>query len=55
MTILLSIGLAALLIGIAVLMLGVKVFFVKGGKFPTGHAHDNAELKRRGVGCHHDL
>ena len=32
---------AILLIGLAVLLLGVKVFFVKGGKFPSGHAHDN--------------
>lgn len=42
---------AILLIGLAVLLLGVKVFFVKGGKFPSGHAHDNSELRRKGVGC----
>ena len=41
---------AILLIGLAVLLLGVKVFFVKGGKFPSGHAHDNPELRRKGVG-----
>ena len=39
---------AILLIGLAVLLLGVKVFFVKGGKFPSGHAHDNPELAQ---GC----
>ncbi|MCM1051941.1 MAG: hypothetical protein NC349_08260 [Paenibacillus sp.] len=55
MTILLSISLAAILLAMAVLLLGVKVFFVKGGRFPSGHAHDSAELKRRGIGCHHDL
>ncbi len=43
---------SVLLVGIAVLLLGVKVLFVKGGRFPSGHAHDNPELKRRGVGCH---
>lgn len=42
---------AILLIGLAVLLLGVKVFFVKGGKFPSGRAHDNPELRRKGVGC----
>ncbi len=55
MTILLSITLAAVLIGIAVVLLGVKVLFVKGGRFPSGHAHDNHELRRRGIGCHHDM
>lgn len=55
MTALLSITLAAGLIGLAVLLLGVKVLFVKGGQFPTGHAHDNPELRRRGVGCHRDI
>lgn len=55
MTILLSIALAAFLIGIAVVLLGVKVLFVKGGRFPSGHAHDSQELRRRGIGCHHDM
>lgn len=55
MTTLLSIALAALLLGIAVMMLGVKVLFVKGGQFPSGHAHDNKELRRRGIGCHRDM
>lgn len=55
MTLLLYIGLAAVLLGLAVLMLGVKVLFVKGSRFPSGHAHDNVELKRRGVGCHRDM
>ncbi len=55
MTLLLYIGLAAVLLGLAVLMLGVKVLFVKGSRFPSGHAHDNNELKRRGVACHRDM
>lgn len=32
--------LSLLLLAIAFLLLGVKVLFVKGGKFPSGHAHD---------------
>lgn len=34
-----------LLMGLAVLALGVKVFFVKGGRFPSGHAHDIPALR----------
>ncbi len=37
--------LSIILIAFAVLLLGVKVFFVKGGKFPSGHAHDIAALR----------
>ncbi len=51
MKILLPVLLAIALIGVAVVLLGVKVFFVKGGKFPSGHVHDNQELRRRGIGC----
>ncbi len=32
--------LTILLVALAVVLLGVKVFFVKGGKFPSGHVHD---------------
>lgn len=39
---------------VAVLLLGVKVLFVKGGKFPSGHAGANPELRRRGIGCAHE-
>jgi len=28
------------LIAVAVVLLGVKVLFVKGGEFPSGHAHN---------------
>ena len=31
----------------AVVLMGVKVLFVKGGKFPSGHVHDNVALKRK--------
>ncbi|MDE6098836.1 MAG: hypothetical protein K2G24_08115 [Muribaculaceae bacterium] len=46
-TLLLSITLLAA----AFVLLGVKVLFVKGGKFPSGHAHSSPELRRRGVSC----
>lgn len=46
-TLLLSIALLAA----AFIMLGVKVLFVKGGRFPSGHAHSSPELRRRGVSC----
>ncbi|MDE6371736.1 MAG: hypothetical protein K2K92_09650 [Duncaniella sp.] len=52
MPILPVICLSVLLLAVAVVLLGVKVLFVKGGRFPSGHAHDSAELRRRGVGCH---
>ncbi len=42
---------AIVLVGVAVVLLGVRVLFVKGGKFPNGHAHANPELRRRGAKC----
>ncbi len=36
---------------VSVVLLGVKVLFVKGGRFPSGHVHDNPELRRRGISC----
>ncbi len=36
-----------LLLALGVLLLGVKVFFVKGGKFPSGHVHDLPALKNK--------
>lgn len=35
-----------LLLLAAILLLGIRVLFVKGGKFPSGHAHD-IETRRR--------
>lgn len=52
-TMFLTAVLAAVLIGIAVVAMGVKALFVKGGRFPSGHAHDLPELRRRGIGCAH--
>lgn len=50
---LLTIALTAALVGVAVAIMGVKVWFVKGGRFPSGHAHDIPALRHRGIGCHH--
>ena len=49
--VLLSVGLLL----IAVLLLGVKVFFVKGGKFRSGHISGNPHMKKRGIGGAKDL
>ncbi|MCM1021460.1 MAG: hypothetical protein NC343_04565 [Muribaculum sp.] len=42
---------AIILVLAAFLMLGVKVLFVKGGKFPSSHVHDNPRLRSRGFSC----
>lgn len=47
--------LAIILVAAAVILLGVKVLFVKGAKFPSGHAHSSAALRDKGVGCPTDL
>lgn len=46
-----TIFLAVFLVLAAFILLGVKVLFVKGGKFPSGHVHDNAALRDKGIGC----
>ncbi len=38
-------------VALCVVLLGVKVLFVKGGRFPSGHVHDNAALRRQGISC----
>lgn len=38
--------LAVVLIAIAVIGLGIKVLFIKGGRFPSGHAHDIERRQR---------
>ncbi len=35
------------LIAVAVVLLGVKVLFVKGGEFPSGHAHNLPQLNMK--------
>ena len=42
------------IVGLAVALLGVKVFFIKGGRFPNTHIHDNAEMRKRGIKCAKD-
>ncbi len=46
-----TIFLAIFLLLAAFILLGVKVLFVKGGKFPSGHVHDQAALRDKGIGC----
>lgn len=53
-TLFITVAAAIGLVLLAVVMLGVKALFVKGGRFPSSHAHDIPELRRRGVGCHND-
>lgn len=43
--------LAIIIIGLAFVLLGVKVLFVRGGKFPSGHVHDNPALRKKGIHC----
>ncbi|MCM1093688.1 MAG: hypothetical protein NC216_04500 [Bacteroides sp.] len=38
--------LTIILLAVAVLMIGVKIFFVKGGTFKIGHAHDIADVHK---------
>ncbi|MDE5745268.1 MAG: hypothetical protein K2H84_06365 [Paramuribaculum sp.] len=42
---------AIILILVAVVILGVKALFVRGGKFPSGHASDIPALRDKGVDC----
>ncbi len=46
--------LTVILLAIAVVLLGVKVFFKKGGRFPSGHVKDSVALRRKGIGCASD-
>lgn len=51
MKIILVLAISVILLLLAFVLLGVKVLFVKGSKFPSGHVHDNSEMRRRGIGC----
>lgn len=42
---------SAIIIAFSLILLGVKIFFVKGGKFPSGHVSGNKELGKKGIGC----
>jgi hypothetical protein len=46
-----TIFITILIVAIAVLLLGFRVFFVKGGKFPSMHISSNKEMKRKGISC----
>ncbi len=46
--------LTIIMVLVSVVLLGVKVLFVKGGRFPSGHAGSQPELRRRGIGCAHE-
>lgn len=46
-TILITIAVIAL----CIILLGVKVFFVKNGKFPSSHLHDNPVMRKNHIGC----
>ncbi len=46
-----TVFLAILLLALAFILLGVKVLFVKGAEFPSGHIHDSAALRRKGISC----
>lgn len=39
------------IIAIVVLLLGFRVFFIKGGRFPSMHISSNKEMKRKGISC----
>lgn len=43
--------LAIFLVAVAVFLLCVKIIFKKGGRFPSGHAHDIPALRKKGAGC----
>ena len=46
--------LTLVIVAVAVLLLGVKIFFVRGGRFPNTHIHDNPEMRKRGITCAKD-
>jgi len=41
------------IVGASALMLGVRIFFVKGGKFPSPHISDSKHLRDKGISCAH--
>ncbi|WP_300131151.1 hypothetical protein [uncultured Barnesiella sp.] len=38
-------------LALAVILLGIRVFFVKGGRFPSPHISDNKYLRKKGISC----
>ncbi len=49
-TVLLSI----IILLVCIVLLGVKVLFIKGARFPSGHAGASPHLRRKGIGCASD-
>jgi hypothetical protein len=49
-----SVLISIAIVGISVILLGVKVLFVKGGRFPSGHAGSSPQLKDKGISCAHE-
>ncbi|MCI6278515.1 MAG: hypothetical protein SOW44_00350 [Porphyromonas sp.] len=41
-----------LVVALSVVLLGIRVFFVKGGVFPSSHVEDQPILKAKGMSCH---
>lgn len=40
-----------ILLAIAIVLMAVKVIFVKNGKFPSSHVHDNEALRNKDIKC----
>lgn len=53
-TLIITLVASVILLLVAVVILGMKALFVKGGHFPSPHAHDNKALRDKGVTCHRD-
>ncbi len=39
------------IVALAVVLLGIRVFFVKGGKFPSPHIGESKHMRKRGITC----
>ena len=52
MDVFLLIIISLLVVALAVVLLGVRVFFVKGGVFPSPHIEDQPALKAKGMNCY---
>lgn len=40
-----------ILLAVAFILMAVKVIFVKNGKFPSPHIHDNKALRKKDIEC----
>ncbi|MDE5632559.1 MAG: hypothetical protein K2L92_04430 [Muribaculaceae bacterium] len=43
--------LAILMLLVCIVLLGIKVLFIKGARFPSGHAGASPHLRKKGIGC----